>query len=49
MIGFDVVSWAGEGSAVDHSLGTGAEPRQEAHLLVPQAIIEENFALNVNS
>ena len=31
--------WAGEGFAVDHLLGTGAEPRQEAPLLVPQAVI----------
>ena len=41
---------AGGGSAVGHSVGdrTGLEPRQEAPLPAPQAIIEADLALNVN-
>ena len=30
--------WAGEGSAVDHSWGTRAEPWQEAPRLGPQTV-----------
>ena len=42
---------AGGGSAVGHLVGdrTGLEPRQEAPLPAPQAIIEADFALSVNS
>ena len=41
--------WVGEGSAVEQLLGKGVEPQQEVPLLVPQAIIEANFALSVSS
>ena len=39
----------GEGSTVEHSLGTGVAPQQEAPMLAPQTIIGADFALNVNS
>ena len=41
------LGWVGEGSAAEQLLGTGVKPQQEAPLLVPQAIIEANFASNV--
>ena len=42
---------AGGGSSVGHLVGdrTGFEPRQEAPLSAPQATIEADFALSVNS
>ena len=42
---------AGGGSSVGHSVGdrTGLEPRQEAPLPAPQATIEADLALSVNS
>ena len=42
---------AGGGSAVGHLVGdrTGLDPRQEAPMPVPQAIIEADFAFSVNS
>jgi len=39
--------WVGEGSAVDHLRGTRAEPRELPPLLMPQAMCDANFALNV--
>ena len=40
--------WVGEGSAVEHLLGTGVEPQQEAPLLGTQAVIEAVLALSVS-
>ena len=42
-------AWVGDGCAMDHSRGTRVEPRQQAPLLEPQAVLEADLALSVTS